>query len=166
MCSIAKLQRDIPKLFLQPKESLGEGHLLEYLLLKQLQETSLFDDVIHEEFLRKQWGWAASGVDHLVVLGDYVIPIQTKWRKSRRRENLGVDNFLKSVEFTLNKTGKQMLFGLWVSKIQPFSDNMQRLEKKNIICVSDVNSIDCLVSKACYAITEKIKHLRIHSVCI
>jgi hypothetical protein len=169
MCRLVRLggnMTELPKMFHQPIQNLSEGYFLEYALLMRLRNMSLFDDVIHEECLRKQWGWSASGVDHFIVFGEYAIPIQTKWRNTRRRENSGVDNFLKSVEYTITKTGKKMLFGLWASKLQPFSDNQARLAQHNIVCISELHSIEQLVTKVCETIAEKIKHLSNRTVCV
>jgi hypothetical protein len=123
------------------------GYFLEYKVYEGLNSLGIFDDILLEENLKKKWGWEAAGIDHLLVLGDYVIPIQTKWRCTRRRENLCIHNYLKSLEYVLQLCGKKMLFGLWVSRLEPFQDNKDRLSSKGIHAVSCFESIDVLVQK-------------------
>lgn len=135
------------------------GYLLEDTLLselKVLKTVNVFDDVLHEKCLKKQWGWCAAGVDHFIVIGDYAIPIQTKWRNTRRRENVFVDKFLRSLEYVMSQSGKKMLFGLWVSKLEPFTDNIEKLANNNVICISCFDSIEGLVRKALEYILENV----------
>jgi hypothetical protein len=132
------------------------GYLLEDILLQELKSVRVFDDVLHEKCLKRLWGWCAAGVDHFIIIGDYAIPIQTKWRNTRRRENIFVDKFLHSLDYTISRSGKKLLFGLWVSKLEPFTDNMERLAEKNVICISCFDSIEVLVQKALSVILEKI----------
>lgn len=135
------------------------GYLLEDSLLNELKSIRMFDDVLHERCLKRLWGWCAAGVDHFIIIGDYAIPIQTKWRNTRRRENIFVDKFLNSLEYTISKSGKKLLFGLWVSKLEPFTDNMERLAERNVICVSCFESIESLVQKVLSTILDKIKSI-------
>jgi hypothetical protein len=74
-------------------------------------------------------------------MGDYAIAIQAKWRCTRRREDIGINNFLKSLEYTISKSGKKLLFGLWVSRMEPFQDNKDKLFKQNVYTISCFESI-------------------------
>jgi len=67
------------------QDPLNYGYVLENKLLKELKDIHIFDQIIVEETLRKKWGWEAAGVDQLLYIGDYVIPIQVKWRCTLRR---------------------------------------------------------------------------------
>jgi hypothetical protein len=128
-----------------PKDSKNFGYFLEYKLYNELSSLKIFDDIIVEDILIKQWGWMASGVDQLLIIGDYAIAIQTKWKCTRRREDLFIKNFLKSLDYTIEKSGKKLLFGLWVSRIEPFADNIEKLSSKNVHTIHCFDSIDTLV---------------------
>ena len=41
-----------------------------------------------------------------------------------------------------------MLMGLWVSRIEPFEDNIEILKKHKIECISYYDDIEMLVDKA------------------
>ena len=130
------------------QDPLNYGYVLENKLLKELKDIHIFDQIIVEETLRKKWGWEAAGVDQLLYIGDYVIPIQVKWRCTRRREDLCIHNYLKSLDFVLDKSGKKLLFGLWVSRLEPFADNKEKLQKKGVYSISCFESMDVLVKDA------------------
>lgn len=123
------------------------GYVLELQLLESMKSLGVFDEILVEENLKQMWGWSASGVDHWLIKGDYVVAVQTKWRCTRRREDQGINNFLKSLEYTLSKSGKKLLFGLWVSRIEPFDDNKARLYEQGVYTISCFDSIDTLVNK-------------------
>lgn len=127
------------------KDPKNFGYFLEDRLFAELKDLELFDEILVEDFLLKRWGWSASGVDQLLIIGDYAIAIQTKWRKTRRREDRFINNFLTSLDFTLKKSGKKLLFGLWVSRREPFEDNLEKLTAKNVQAISCFDSIDHLV---------------------
>lgn len=125
------------------------GYYLETKLYDNIKSLDLFDDIIVEDTLRKELGWDASGVDHLIIYKDFIIPIQTKWRKTRRKETLLINNFLHSLDYICTKLqDKRFLFGLWVSRREPFDDNKEYLLDRNILSVSCFNSIDELVELA------------------
>lgn len=127
------------------KDPKNFGYFLEDKLFAELKGMKLFDDILLEDFMLKRWGWSASGVDQLLIIGDYAIAIQTKWRKTRRREDHFINNFLTSLDFTIKKSGKKLLFGLWVSRREPFEDNLEKLMAKNVKAISCFDSIDDLV---------------------
>lgn len=124
------------------------GYELEDKLLKELKSLHIFDQILVEENLRKRWGWLAAGVDQLLYIGDYVIPIQAKWRCTRRREDLCIDNYLKSLDYVMERCDKKLLFGVWVSRLEPFQDNKEKLRRKGVYSVSCFESMDLLVKEA------------------
>lgn len=130
-----------------PKDANNHGYFLEYRLYEELRALDMFDAIHLEDSLRKALGWQSTGVDHLLVKGDYVIAIQTKWRCTRRREDSCINNFLTSLAYTINKSGKKLLFGLWVSRLEPFKDNQERLLQQKVYTISCFDSIDDLVKK-------------------
>lgn len=134
----------------------NHGYEFENKLLKELKDMCMFDQILIEETLRKRWGWMAAGVDHLVYIGDYVIPIQAKWRCTRRREDLCIQNYLKSLDYVLERCGKKLLFGLWVSRLDPFQDNKEKLYNKGVHSVSCYESMDVLVEDAKNFIIQKL----------
>jgi len=134
------------------------GKLLEdklYEKLVEIDDHGMFKQIVHEDKLKQCWGWQAASVDYLVDLGDWgIILIQCKWRRSRRRENKAIYNFLESVRYITNKVGKDVLFGMWISRIGPFDDNVETLAGNKIHCVSDYDSIEWLVEKTARTLTE------------
>lgn len=134
------------------------GYFLEYKMYESVRSLGIFDDILLEDNLKKKWGWEAAGIDHLLVTGDYVIPIQTKWRCTRRREDLFINNYLKSLEYVLGLCGKKLLFGLWVSRLEPFADNKERLMSMGVYAVSCFESIDTLVQKTVDHILKSLQH--------
>lgn len=133
------------------------GKHLEEKLYERLLELGYFQTIADEEHLKRLWGWKAASVDYLLEISGMVIMIQCKWRRSRRRENKGINNFLGSVEYIKNKNDKPLLFGLWISRVDPFEDNIEVLNNKHIICVSEFNSIDWLVDKAISTLRSKLE---------
>lgn len=138
------------------------GYFLESELLQSLKSLDVFDEILVEDNLKQRWGWSASGVDHWLIKGDYVVAIQAKWRCTRRREDQGINNFLKSLEYTLAKSGKKLLFGLWVSRLEPFDDNKARLYEQGVYTISCFDSIDSLVSKAKHLVISKLSSKNIN----
>lgn len=134
------------------------GHILESKLLNELKGLHIFDQILVEGDLTKRWGWMAAGVDQLLYIGDYVIPIQAKWRCTRRREDLCIHNYLKSLDFVLDKSDKKLLFGVWVSRLEPFEDNKEKLKRKGVYSISCFESMDTLVHEARKLIVTLLKH--------
>lgn len=113
------------------------GHILEDKITKCLSDMQLFDDIYHEDDLRRQWGWDVCSIDHLIVYKDFFIPIQEKWCNTRRRETKHMQRFLRSVSRIKSVLpDKRFLFGVWVSRIEPFDDNKEMLRECNIHAVS------------------------------
>lgn len=118
------------------------GRLFEQKITDSLCALSLFDTVLHEDDLRRQWGWDVCSIDHLLVYkGYYLIPIQEKWCNTRRRETKHMQRFVKSVSYIQKiLPNHKILFGVWVSRIDPFDDNKEMLCKHNIFTVSRYTS--------------------------
>ena len=133
---------------MNPSQEKNFGYDLEAKLYNSLLSLGLFDDIILERDLTKKWGFAAAGIDHFLVFNNYFIAIQTKWKMSRRRENNGVNNFLKSLEYIKTKTDKKLLFGLWASRLQPFEDNIELMNSQKIHVTYCIHDIDELVRKS------------------
>jgi hypothetical protein len=132
------------------------GKLLENKIQDGLKGLGLFDEILHEDDLRRTCGWDASSVDHLLVIGDFMIPIQDKWCNTRRRETKNIARFLQSVYYVSDKIQKKVLFGAWVSRIEPFEDNKEMLMQHKIITVSCYHSIDDLVTKVVHEIGHRL----------
>lgn len=131
-----------------------DGKLLEIKLYDELHK--VFDEIYLENELRNTYGWDASGIDHLVVFNDLLIPIQTKYRKTRRKENNGINSFLKSVKYVSEKMNKDIYFGLWVSRLEPFTDNMELMRNYKIECVNCIESMENLVEMTMSHIKTKL----------
>lgn len=133
------------------------GYLFEERVFQEFASLNYFDEIVVESQLKKEWGWDAAGIDQLLVLGDYVIAVQLKYRSTRRRETMCINNFIRSLDYTLSKCGKKLLFGLWVSRLIPFDDNIEHLKDKGVYCVSCFDSMDSLIYKAKQTIIQKLQ---------
>jgi hypothetical protein len=140
-----------------------EAHMmgveLEWKVLIGLQALNVFDRIYHEKELVSKFGWRSSSIDVLLVVNDYIIPTQQKWRNSKRRETQGVENFLKSIEFVQKQLGKKVLFGVWSSRKHPFDDNEEKLKNFNVVCVSHFENIDGLAKKTIEVVKRELKHI-------
>lgn len=122
---------------LTPQMKTQNGRIFEHKITKRLSDMCIFDDIYHEDDLRKQWGWSACSIDHLVVYKNFFIPIQEKWCNTRRRETKHITRFLRSISYVKSMLpDKRFLFGVWVSRIEPFDDNKKMLHDLNIHAVS------------------------------
>lgn len=135
------------------------GKLLEDVLFDKLKKLGIIQRISHEDILKRQWGWRAASVDYMLELNNFMILVQCKWRRSRRRENKGINNFLESIKFIQDRHEKPLLFGMWVSRINPFDDNVEVLNSHNIYCVSDYDSIDWLAEKSVDLLVSKLSNL-------
>ena len=123
------------------------GYIFESILYERLKSLNLFDEIYYETDLRKKWGFDAASVDYLLVYKNNVIMLQVKWRKTRRKENAHIQNFIKSINHISHFINdKTMLFGLWISRRQPFDDNLYYMSNHNIYCISDFNSMTKLAN--------------------
>jgi hypothetical protein len=129
------------------KDPSNLGYVFEQILYNKLQQLQLFDEIHYETELTRKWGWDASSVDYLLVYKNKVIVLQAKWRKTRRRENAHINNFIKSIKhITSSIDGKTMILGLWVSRRKPFEDNISQLMNHNVICISNFDSMTSLAN--------------------
>ena len=142
-------------------QGLNHGRLLEERMLHSLEQivqrlTLAHQLQIHlytEDDLRKEYGWPSVGVDFLIVIPKVgMVAIQTKYKKTRRREDHAIHNFVKSLEYIAKCTDMSLVRGLWVSRMHPFEDNVSRLDRMNIKCISNFDSMDQLVESATNAV--------------
>jgi hypothetical protein len=85
-----------------------------------------------------------------------MIPIQLKWRRTRRRETQGIKNFIRSIQYVKTVMKKDVLFGIWSSRMMPFEDNALLLETEKVVSVSFFDNIDGLVLKTIKVLKEKL----------
>lgn len=124
------------------------GYLFEKVIYDTLKSTNMFDEIHYETELTKRWGFNASSIDYLLVVKDKAIVVQVKWRKTRRRENLSINNFIKSIQHVQKYlTDKQIIMGLWISRRKPFDDNVKELYAHNIKCICDYDSMTKLATE-------------------
>ena len=131
----------------------NDGAKLEVDVYKGTTSLGMFDYVIHEKDLVTLYGWQSSSIDQLMVIGEYMIPIQLKWRRTRRRETSGVANFVQSIQHIQSIMDKKVLFGIWSSRMEPFEDNVKWLSNEKVVCVSCFESIESLVKMTLDTIT-------------
>lgn len=132
------------------------GAKLEADVYNQLKEMKEFDVVFIEKDLVSMYGWNSSSIDQLLIIDNYMIPIQLKWRRTRRRETQAVENFIRSIHYIKRKINKDVLFGVWSSRMMPFEDNVSLLEAEKIVSVSFFEDIDGLVMRTIKVIQEQL----------
>jgi hypothetical protein len=137
----------------------NNGIKLEMDLYKRLNDLRLFDNIIMEKDLIRLYGWDTSSIDHLLFYGNYIIPIQTKWVKTKRRETHAVNNFLKSVKIIQRLFGRPILFGIWCSRMTPFEDNQELMKKMNILSVSCFEDMEILIDKTIEVVMKYMKNV-------
>ena len=126
------------------------GKLFEDLIYKELISMNLFDNVYDELYLRKAFGWDSCGCDFLAIKEHDAIAIQLKWRKTRRREDIGIDKFVKSMchlQKVFHEMDIEIKSGLYISRLEPFKDNIVRMAEYNITSISCFHSMDELLLK-------------------
>lgn len=135
----------------------NDGYKFENIMYTKLKQSNLFDEVVYERELASRLGWGAAGVDFLLVRKDEMILLQIKWRKSRRRENFGIINFMKAIDYVVNSIkDKKYAFGLYISRREPFCDNINQLRCKNVHCLSEYNSMVDLATQTVDFLKEKV----------
>lgn len=135
------------------------GAKLEIDVYNRLLEIDCIDALYHENELVRIFGWDCASVDTLIVIGEYIVPIQLKYRNSKRRETQGVVNFMKSVQSLKKKMGKKVLFGVWSSRMMPFADNICYMKSENIEPVVYFESIEGLVNETVIFINRMLENL-------
>lgn len=120
-------------------------------------ELQLFEDILLEKDLIRLHGWECASIDHLLVLQNYIIPVQTKWVKTKRRETHAVMNFLKSVKVIQKIYQKPVLFGIWCSRMTPFEDNQELMKSMKVICVSCFHDMDNLIQQTVDVVIKEMK---------
>jgi len=126
----------------------NNGRLLELYFHDEVLQNIPIVRILHETQLRRMFGWFACSVDFLIEFDDGIVLVQCKYKNTRRRENFSIKNFIKSIEVIKSQYKKPFLFGLWISKLDPFEDNKHWLSNHNIHYVSDYQSLDKLIYSA------------------
>lgn len=132
------------------------GVKLELDLYNRLTELKLFDDILMEKDLIRLYGWDCASIDHLLIFKNYIIPVQTKWVRTKRRETQAVMNFLKSVKTIQGIFKKPVLFGIWCSRMTPFQDNQDLMKSMKVICVSCFHDMDDLVKQTVDVVLKEV----------
>lgn len=139
------------------KDPKNLGYEVEKNFYDYIKKCSIFDFEIKSEVqLKKQYGWAFTSIDYLLITQDGIIPIQIKYRKTRRKEDHFINNFLKSVDELRTIYDKPILFGLWISRILPFLDNQSLLQTRKVECVSYFYDSKILIEKSIEYIMQKM----------
>lgn len=133
------------------------GHEFEELFYAKLKQFETFQKIYTESWLCKHWGFSASSVDFLIELEDSVIMMQLKFMNTRRRENKSIENYIKSIHYVLDQVNKPLLFGLWISRLCPFEDNINKMLEHKINCIHYHGSMDELVGHSILSIQELLR---------
>lgn len=138
------------------KDPKNNGYKAEQLFYESISSYQLFEDIKHERDLKKLYSWSMTSIDYLLITKQGIIPVQIKYRGTRRRENNAIKNFLNSVNQLPNLYDKPILFGVWLSRLEPFSDNKDLLTSYNIDCVDYYHDLNQLIEKGVRFIVEKL----------
>lgn len=130
------------------KDPLNLGYEVERKFFNSIKQCNFFIDIKSEKDLKKLYGWDLSSIDYLIITTNGIIPIQIKYRRTRRKETHCINNFLKSIDHLPQIYEKPILFGVWISRMSPFMDNQTLLESRKIQCVSYFDDIDILIKKS------------------
>lgn len=131
-----------------PRDPHNLGYEAESRFLQAVSSLGVFKEIKYENDLKREHGWALISIDFLLVADNGLVPVQIKYRRSRRRENHGIENFISSLEHLSKCYKDPVLFGMWVSRLKPFEDNQERLQKHKVFCIDCYDSIDGLVKAA------------------
>lgn len=131
---------------------MNNGYVMEHLVYENIKNLNIFDEIIYEKELIKRYGRGAEGIDYLLIHQNKMILLQVKWRRTRRRENSAIESFLRSVNFIVDSLkDKQYLFGLYISRLEPFDDNKNYLGNNKVHCIYEYDSMASLaISTANY----------------
>lgn len=132
------------------------GRVIERLFLKELSRVFKGFRVLYETELMKLYGWSASSVDYLIVVPDGLIAVQIKYIKTRRRETHAINNFLASAKHISQQMNQPILFGLWVSRLEPFPDNIEYMCDERVYAISCFESMELLVQRAIQFMKQKL----------
>lgn len=132
------------------------GRIFEKKMYHQLSQIDGIDKIYDENELRKKYGWDSVGIDFLIIKDTKCIAIQTKYRKTRRREDDMIRKFIHSLEHVLKNTNLQYECGFWISRIQPFEDNELYMDRHNIKCIHEFHSMERLVNDSIKKIKDVI----------
>jgi hypothetical protein len=142
------------KRYIDIKNPQNRGYEFEQKIFKSF--TNLGYKLLYEDELRKKYGWIASSIDFILELEAGIIIIQTKWSNTQRRSTKDVDNFINSIKYINKLYEKPYLYGLWISRIKPFDDNITKMKEVKIDCICCYDSMDELIEKSCNWITKTI----------
>jgi hypothetical protein len=107
--------------------------------------------VIYEKDLLKLYGWHLNGIDFVLEFPEGIVLLQLTWIGSRRKENRKVNAFVKAVQNITKEVfpDRRLLFGLYVSRLRPFEDNIELMAQHNIECINDFFSMEKVIQD-CY----------------
>lgn len=135
---------------------INNGILFEDSIYKKLVQSNLFSEIYHEKDLIKLFGISASSVDFMLEYDNTLIFIQCKYKNTKRKETRDIKNYVKSMEYIIEKLNKNIYIGLWISKLTPFQDNIEYLSKKNVKIISNYTTVENLTD---YAINKINKYV-------
>lgn len=92
-----------------------QGIQLEILLDETLKKLNIFDVVMREGQLIKNYGREFYGIDHCLIVDNYIITIQDKWEITSP-SIAQIDQFISVTEQLVKLTGKQLLCALLCPK--------------------------------------------------
>lgn len=124
---------------------MNDGYVMESLVYEYIKNLNIFDEIIYEKELIKRYGREAVGIDYLLIHQNKMIVLQIKWKRTRRRENNGIESFLRSLNYIVDSLkDKQYMLGLYISRLEPFDDNKCHLQNNKVHCIFEYESMTSL----------------------
>lgn len=132
------------------------GRIFEKKIYHKLTQLDGIDVIYDENDLRKKYGWDSVGIDFLIIKNGKCVAIQTKYRKTRRREDDAIRKFVNSLDYILENTNLIYACGFWISRIQPFEDNEIYMDSRNIKCIHEFHCMERLIDDSIRRIKDVI----------
>lgn len=139
-----------------------QGIQLEISLDEAFKKLNIFDVIMREGQLIKNYGKEFYGIDHYLMVGNYIITIQDKWEITNP-SIAQVDQFISVTEQLVKLTGKELLCALFVSKIQMTPNGLQKLTNINNDNLCDkylsihADTFDTLITSVMSSIKSNLK---------
>lgn len=138
------------------------GYEAESRFLEAVSNLGVFKEIKYENDLKKEHGWPLISIDFLLVAKNGIVPVQIKYRGSRRRETHGIENFINSLVHLSKCYKDPVLFGLWVSRLKPFDDNQEKLMQHKVVCIDCYESLDGMIQRAIESIGVELGASDVH----
>ena len=106
------------------------GFLLEKKIDAELKKLNIFDRVLSEKEIVRQFGQTFYGIDHLIIINNMLITIQDKW-ETTSPDKQQISDFINVTEKMKDKMNFELLCALFVSKLKMTTNGNEKIESAN-----------------------------------